>query len=133
MTDEARAIERAEVAAFFAGHPGALPLCEAFEAALRARILDVSRRVQKTQITFLRRRVFACVSLMRAKRKAELPDPWIVVTLGLPYPLVSGRVASACEPYSGRWTNHIVVGSAAEIDGELLSWTEQACAFAEAK
>ncbi len=97
---------------FFQKLPSALPLFEAFEAMLEETFPEVHKRVQKTQITFYNRHVFACASLQRVKRKAELPDPWLVLTLGLPAPLLSGRVAVQCEPYPGRWTVHIVSGSA---------------------
>ena len=123
----------ADTLRFFDGHEEALPLYEAFEVQLYELFPDAGRRVQKTQITFFNRHVFACASLQRVKRKAELPDPFLVITLGLAYPLDSSRVAVKCEPYPGRWTTHIVVGSVEEIDDELLSWLEAAYAFAEAK
>ncbi len=123
----------AETLLFFDGHPSALPLYTAFEALLFDRFPEARKRVQKTQITFYHRHVFACVSFQRVKRKAELPDPWLVVTLGLPYPPESGRVAAVCEPYPGRWTVHIVVGSAGELDDELARWLDQAVAFSEMK
>ena len=89
--------------------------------------------MQKTQITFSNRHVFACVSFARVKRKAELPSPYLVITLGLPCPLESGRVAVKTEPYPGRWTTHIVVGSTDEIDKELIGWVRQAYAFSDSK
>ena len=118
---------------FFDKHPDAFPLYSRFEEALCAGFPDTNKRVQKTQITFTNRHVFACVSFARVKKKAELPDPYIVITLGLPYPLESERVAVKTEPYPGRWTTHIVVGSADEIDEELLSWVGQAYAFSDSK
>ena len=78
-------------------------------------------RVQKTQITFSNRRVYACVSLLRVKRKAELPEAWFTLTLGLPYPLESPLVAAKVEPYPGRWTTHIVIHDPSELDAELFS------------
>ena len=36
-------------------------------------------------------------------------------------------------PYPGRWTHHILIGSAGELDEELLSWLRQAEAFALSK
>ena len=123
----------ADTLRFFDGHEAALPLHEAFEQHLYERFPEANRRVQKTQITFFNRHVFACVSFQRVKRKAELPDPFLVVTLGLAYPLDSPRVAVKCEPYPGRWTTHFVIGSADEINDELLTWMEEAYAFAEAK
>ena len=118
---------------FFSGHDDALGLYEAFEQVLYEAFPDAGKRVQKTQITFYHRHVFACVSFARVKRKAELPSPYLVLTLGLPYPLQSGRVAVKTEPYPGRWTTHIVIGSPEEIDGELLSWVREAYAFSERK
>lgn len=115
---------------FFDGHRGALPLYETFSEELLRQFPTTSTRVQKTQITFSDRHVYACVSFARVKKKAELPDPYLVVTLGLPYPLNSDRVAVKTEPYPGRWTTHIVVGSPDELDGEFWLWVSQAHAFA---
>ena len=118
---------------FFQEHMAALPIYEAFAGALLERFPGTSMRVQKSQITFSNRHVYACVSFARARKKAELPGAYIVVTLGLPYPLDSGRVAVKTEPYPGRWTTHIVVGSPAELDGEFWTWVAQAYDFAENK
>ena len=57
----------------------------------------------------------------------------MVITLGLPAPLDSVRVAVKTEPYPGRWTHHIVVSSPEELDEELLSWIQEAYDFADAK
>lgn len=118
---------------FFDAHPGALPLLEALEDALFARFPEAKKQVQKTQITYYRRHVFACVSFARVRRKAELPASWLTLTLGLPYPLDSGRVAVKTEASPGRWTTHFVLGSAEELDGELLGWLDEAYAFSERK
>lgn len=118
---------------FFEGHEDALPLYMLFEEQLSATFPSTRKRVQKTQITFVNRHVFACVSFARVKRKAELPSPYLVITLGLPYPLESERVAVKTEPYPGRWTTHIVVGTPGELDDELFCWVAQAYGFAESK
>lgn len=118
---------------FFEGHAAAVPLYVAFAGALFERFPATSLRIQKTQITFSGRHVYACVSFSRVKKKAELPDPYIVITLGLPYALASHRVAVKTEPYPGRWTTHIVVGTQAELDDELWAWVGQAYGFAESK
>ncbi len=118
---------------FFEGYEDALPLYMLFEERLSATFPSTRKRVQKTQITFANRHVFACVSFARVKRKAELPSPYLVITLGLPYPLESERVAVKTEPYPGRWTTHIVVGTSGELDDELFCWIAQAYGFAESK
>ena len=118
---------------FFDGHIGALPLYEAFSEALLRQFPATSTQVQKTQITFSDRHVYACVSFARVKKKAELPDPYLVVTLGLPYPLNSDRVAVRTEPYPGRWTTHIVVSRPEELDGPFWGWVSEAHSFAGSK
>ena len=118
---------------FFDTHPTAVPLYEAFKAKLLEMFPDTITRIQKTQITFSNRHVYACVSFQRVRKKADLPNPYIVITLGLPYPLESDRVAVKTEPYPGRWTTHIVVGATEEIDDELFAWVQQAYHFSENK
>ena len=110
-----------------------MPLYEAFADAVTKLYPETEIRVQKTQISFYDVHMFACVSFVRVKKKKELPDPYLVVTLGMPYPLESSRVAVKTEPYPGRWTTHIVIGETEEIDGELLSWLKEAHDFAKSK
>lgn len=118
---------------FFNKQPDALPLYEAFADAVTKLYPETEIRVQKTQISFYDVHMFACVSFVRVKKKKELPEPYLVVTLGMPYPLESPRVAVKTEPYPGRWTTHIVIGETEEIDGELLSWLKEAHDFAKNK
>ena len=118
---------------FFDRHMDVLPLYQAFEEILFDSFPAVNKRVQKTQITFSNRHVFACVSFARVKRKAELPMRYMVITLGLPAPLDSERIAVKTEPYPGRWTHHIVVSMPEELDEELLSWVREAYDFAAVK
>ncbi len=118
---------------FFSGHREALRLYPALEDAFYGMGPDVGKRVRKTQISFYNRHVFACVSFARVRRKAEMPEGFIVITLGLPSPLESRRVAVRSEPYPGRWTHHIIVSRPEELDHELLSWIREAYEFANAK
>lgn len=118
---------------FFDAHRSVLPLFAALEDTIFARFPEAKKRVQKTQITYYRRNVFACVSFARVKRRAELPEAWFTLTLGLPYSLKSERVAAKTEACPGRWTTHFVIGSEEELDGELLDWLEQAYIFSEGK
>ena len=118
---------------FFDKDPAALPLYEAFEGAVRELVPNVGIKVQKTQITYTNPRVFAAVSFLPARRKALRPGHYITVTLGLNRRLDSPRVDAASEPYPARWTHHLLISSAGEIDGELLGWVAEAAAFAAAK
>ena len=118
---------------FFDGHRNTLRLYQALEELLYKSFPNVNKRVQKTQITIFNRHVFACVSFARVKRKAELPEGYMVITLGLPAPLESERIAVKSEPYPGRWTHHIVVSKIEELDEELFSWIREAYDFANSK
>ena len=122
-----------ETLMFFDNHRDVLKLYLAFENLLYSTFPNVSKRVQKTQITFSNGYVFSCVSFVQVKRKSELPKGYMVVTLVLPAPLDSERVAVKTEPYPNRWTHHIVISKPEELDKELLSWISDAYAFAEAK
>ena len=118
---------------FFNSHPEALELYEALDRWLADAFPEAKKRVQKTQITYYQRHVFACVSFARVKKKAELPAPWLTFTLGLPEPLASPRAAVQCQPRPGRWTVHLVLHSPEDLDRELLDWTRQAFRFSQQK
>ena len=118
---------------FFEQHREAYPLYEALEEELIRRFPETRIRVQKTQITFSNRHVYACVSFMRVKKKTELPEPYLVLTLGLSYPLESDRAAVRAEPYPGRWTHHLLLTAPEDVDGLLAAWLAEAYRFAREK
>ena len=118
---------------FFEGHQDAIDLFEIFEEFLYNTFPVIRKRVQKTQISYSNRCIFACVSFARVKRKAELPNGYLVLTIGLSAPLNSNRIAQKSEPYPGRWTHHIVISRPEELDEELLGWIWEAYNFADKK
>lgn len=118
---------------FFEGKPAEQALYEALEARIFSEIENVRLKVSKGQISFYNRRLFACVSFLRVKRKADLPQHYITLTLGLDRPLESPRVAVATEAYPNRWTHHFVLSRREEIDDELMDWVRQAALFAAIK
>ena len=61
-----------EVLLFFDKHADALPIYQNFAERLFERFPETSVKVQKTQITFSNRHVYACVSFLRVKKKAEM-------------------------------------------------------------
>ena len=121
-----------DVLFFFDGKPTELALYQALERAMAARFPEASVKVQKSQISFYHRHLFAAASLPLRRRK-ELPKECLLVTFGLSRRLSSPRIAVAVEPYPNRWTHHVVVAREEEIDGELLDWLAEAYDFAAAK
>lgn len=118
---------------FFDQMPEALPLYQKFEREVLSRVEDVHIKVQKTQITYSNRHVFACVSFAKVRKAKERPPVYIVVTFGLAYKKESPRIDIATEPYPNRWTHHVLVSREEGIDGELLGWVEEAAALSAAK
>ncbi len=122
-----------EILFFFDQHMDALPLFERFAERVKETVGDVEIKVQKSQISFYKRHMFACVSFARVRKKKGCPPAFIVVTLGLDHRLESSRVEIATEPYPGRWTHHLLIGEPEEIDEELMNWVKEAARFAEEK
>ena len=126
-------MENADILIFFDGKPFAHALYNDFMCKLLAAVGEVNIRPQKTQITLSNKRVFACVSQMKIRKKADMPAEYIAVTFGLNHPLESPRIAAKTEPYPNRWTHHVIIASQDEIDGELIEWVREAYAFSASK
>ncbi len=122
-----------DIVFFFEKSPAALPLYEAFEARVISEFPDVKIRVQKTQISFSNRRNFAFVSLLPVRKAEDRPAAFITVTFGLDHRLESPRIDAAVEPYPNRWTHHVMVAAAEELDSELMGWVREAAAFSAGK
>ena len=118
---------------FFGEHLNALPMYERLEELVFGQIPDVKIKVAKTQITFANKRGFAFVSFNPCRKAKERPETWITVTFGLGYRKESPRIDVVTEPYPGRWTHHVMVGNAEEIDEELIGWIREAADFAASK
>ena len=121
-----------DVLFFFDGKPAELALYETLFRHMEEVFPDAFVKVQKSQISFYGRHLFGAVSLP-VRRKKNWPEHCIVVTIGLSHPLESPRAAVSVEPYPGRWTNHVLVSEASQVDEELLEWLNEAWAFAESK
>lgn len=122
-----------DVLYFFDGKPEELLLYEAFEEKVFSEVDGVKVKVQKTQIAFSNRYHFAFVSFLPVRKAKERPESYIVVTFGLGYRLESPRIDAAVEPYPGRWTHHVLISRAEEIDEELMGWVKEAAAFSDKK
>ena len=122
-----------EILFFFDQHMDALPLFERFAERVKETVGDVEIKVQKSQISFYKRHMFACVSFARIRRKKDCPPVFLVLTLGLQRRLDSPRVEVATEPYPCRWTHHFLISDESEIDEELMNWIREAAVLAELK
>ena len=62
---------------FFEGHMDSLPLYEKLEERILSEIDNVRIKVQKSQISFYNKHLFACVSFMRVRKKKDCPDHYL--------------------------------------------------------
>lgn len=123
---------RSDELLFFQGREAALPLYLRLRELLQS-CEPVEIAVKKTQISLIRRRLFGAVSFTPVRRAKERPEHWMTLTFGLNRRLDSPRIDGAVEPYPGRWTHHMMIGSEGELDGEVLKWLQEAAVFAETK
>ena len=115
---------------FFNIMPNALPLYEILRSKLLTECPNTSLKVQKSQITFKAKYGYAFVSLKWMK---GCPEVFIIVSFGLSHRLNSPRIAIAVEPYPNRWTHHMIVFEAEQLDDELIGWLREAYDFAQTK
>ena len=118
---------------FFEKMPGALPLFDSFESRLSQAVGAYTTRVQKTQITYSNRHVFACVSFLKVRKAQQRPPVYLVITFGLARKVESPRIDAAVEAYPGRWTHHVLIAAPEEIDEELMGWIREAYYFSASK
>ena len=116
---------------FFAGRPEEEVLGRTVTQWIVTALPQTTVRVQKTQITFQNRHVFAALSLPRRARDRAAHA--LTLTLGLPVRLDTPRVMMAAEPDPGRWTHHLLLSGPQDLDEELLGWVRAAAAFAQTK
>ena len=93
---------------------------------------EASVKVQKSQISFYDRHLFAAASIP-LRRKKNWPNTCLLVTFGLSHRLEDPRIAVAVEPYPNRWTHHVLISESDQIDAQLMAWLEEARTFARSK
>ena len=113
---------------FFAGRDESRQLFEAVRRAVDE-IGPAELRVTKSQVAFRRRKAFAWVWIpSQYLRRQTAP---LVLTVGLRYRDASPRWKSIVEPYPGRFTHHLELYAAVEVDEEVRRWLREAWAAAD--
>ena len=130
---EEQGVINGDVLFFFNEKPSAITLYEAFAERVLSEIDNVTVKVQRTQISFSNKHKFAFVSLLPVRKAKDRPETYITVSFGLRYKKESPRIDVASEPYPNRWTHHMLVASAEEIDDELMGWIKEAAEFSACK
>ncbi len=117
---------------FFDAHPALLPLYALLRAELLARHPEMTMEVRRTQISLRNGFIFAMASLP-GRKLAGFGREYLLVSFGLGERRDSPRIAASVEAAPGRWTHHVPIASAGEVDAELLGWLEEAWQFCARK
>lgn len=114
---------------FFREDEGRVALFSSIRKAIEA--FGVSdEHMGKSQISFGTKRKFAWVWMPVHTGKGR-PKGCLVLTLALARKVDSVKIVEAVEPYPGRWTNHIVIADAGDIDDEVRGLIEEAYLLSE--
>lgn len=108
---------------FFAGHEASRRIFEAVHQAV-ARIGPAEVRVTKSQVAFRRRTGFAQVWMPEMYLGRD--DVPLVLTVGLRRRDDSPRWKQVVEPAPGRFTHHLELHTALEVDEEVNQWLQEA-------
>jgi len=112
---------------FFAGREDSRRTFDRLHAAIDG-LGPALVRVTKSQVAFRRRRAFAWAWVPGAYLRGRQAP--LVLTLSLCRKDTSSRWKEIVEPTPGRFTHHLELRSAAELDGQVLAWLQEAWAGA---
>lgn len=118
-------------AGFFRDHPEEQRLFEAVKERILRKIPQSRILIQKSQIAFQGGgdppgRAYCWIWLPIRKGIKNRPEHYLVLTIPAPERINSARIVEAVEPAPGRWTHHLIIASAMELDEEILEWLIQA-------
>ena len=108
--------------------PDLVPLYQAVEAWILS-LVPAEVEVRKTQVSFRYGSCFAWVWPPIRPIKGR-PDRYVVLTLSLGRQIEHARILESLEPYPGRWTHHLLIQSADDLDETLDGWIRDAADFA---
>lgn len=111
---------------FFDSSPGMKPVFEALRQTVFGACPGVSMRRGASQLGFYCPSPFLAVWLPIRKTIRGRPPEYLIVSLFSTQRIDSPRMESIIEPYPKRWTHHIILSNAAQIDDELVSLIQQA-------
>jgi hypothetical protein len=108
---------------YFAGEEDSRRIFETLHSVVDS-LGQVEIRLTKSQVAFRRRKAFAWAWIPgKYLRGRHAP---LVLTLSLKRKDSSPRWKEIVEPAPGRFTHHLELYSAADINAEVISWLEEA-------
>ena len=122
----------ADILRYFSANPMEQTFYEVLVRQMDACMPEASVKVQKSQISFYDRHLFAAASIP-LRRKKNWPNTCLLVTFGLSHRVEDPRISVAVEPYPNRWTHRVLISESDQIDAQLMAWLEEARTFARSK
>jgi hypothetical protein len=113
---------------FFSGREASRRIFNALNQAI-GDLGPAEVRVTKSQVAFRRRKTFAWAWVPDMYLRGELAP--LVLTLSLRHRDASERWKEVVEPVKGRFTHHLELRSAEEIDAEVRAWLAEAWSQAD--
>lgn len=104
---------------FFAGHEDSREIFDRLRGFIES-LGPTTVRVTKSQVAFRRRTAFAWTWMPATY--LHRPSPPLVLTIALRHRDPSPRWKEVVEPRPGRFTHHLEVRAAAEIDTQVQRW-----------
>lgn len=108
---------------FFAGHEDSRRIFDVL-ASMVVAVGPAAMRVTKSQVAFCRRRAFAWAWLPGMYLHGEYA--LLVLTVALWRRDPSPRWKEVVEPAPGRFTHHLELWSAGDIDNQVFAWLREA-------
>ena len=115
------------VEGLFEGRPTAFKLFRMIRRYIES-LGPVKLEGAKTQVSFGSRRKFAWVWLAQMWIKKR-PETSVTLMFDLGRKIKHDRIESAVEVRPGRWTHHVVIEKASDLDEDVRSWLQEAYAF----
>lgn len=116
-----------EIENYFAGYPEQMIIFGAIQTMM-AGIGPVKVEVMKSGISFGTSRKFAWVWLPQ-KYELKQPEGSLVLSFGLDRMIEDPIIKQVVNPYRQRWTHHVVISTAADLDETLRDWLSEAYRF----
>jgi hypothetical protein len=117
----------------FAGYPNAVRMYHHVREVLQGFGL-VEVAVTRSQVSFRAQGGTRFCWMWRPPEGVKgISDEAVVLTFDLPCRLASERIRQAVEPRPGRFTHHLVLGSEADVDDEVLGWLREAWGMAQGR
>ena len=116
---------------FFKDRPRSLELFHHIRGLIES-IGPVEIEVMKTQVSFGTKKKFAWVWLPQMWTKMR-PDDCITLTFNIGRKIDDPRIAEAVEPSPGRWTHHVIIETASDLDKSVRDWLREAYTLSQTR